>query len=235
MGILDKINQSKPFAKEEENSKSILIIGLGRFGTHLCKHFSRLENEVMVVDQNEELLEDVLPYVVGAKIGDCTNEKVLDSLGVSNFDICFVCIGTNFQSSLEITSLLKEYGAKYVVSKASRDIHAKFLLRNGADEVIYPERDIAEKAAMRFSADHLFDYQELSDGYAIYETSPLPEWIGKSIGELDIRNTYGINILGFKSEGRISYISQADFVFHEGDHLLLMGHKDQITRILKRL
>lgn len=129
--------------------KSILIIGMGRFGRHLCKNLSQLGNQVMIVDEKEENLEEMLPYVVSAKIGDCTNENVLKSLGISNFDLCFVCIGTNFQSSLEITSLVKELGGRHVVSKANRDIHAKFLLRNGADEVIYPDRDIAEKLAVR--------------------------------------------------------------------------------------
>lgn len=125
--------------------KSILIIGLGRFGTHLCQDLAKLDNEIMIVDKDEASLEDLLPLVVSAKIGDCTNEKVLKSLGVGNFDYCFVCIGENFQSSLEITSLLKDLGAKYVVSKANRDIHAKFLLRNGADEVIYPGPVILQK------------------------------------------------------------------------------------------
>ena len=135
--------------------KSILIIGMGRFGRHLCRNLAALGNQIMVVDELEENLEEMLPYVVSAKIGDCTNEAVLKSLGIDNFDICFVCIGTNFQSSLEITSLVKEMGAKYVVSKANRDIHAKFLLRNGADEVIYPDRDIAEKLAVRYSANQI--------------------------------------------------------------------------------
>ena len=148
--------------------KSILIIGLGRFGTHLCQDLARLDNEIMIVDKDEASLEDLLPLVVSAKIGDCTNEKVLKSLGVGNFDYCFVCIGENFQSSLEITSLLKDLGAKYVVSKANRDIHAKFLLRNGADEVIYPDRDIAEKVAVRFSANQVFDYVELGNNFSIY-------------------------------------------------------------------
>ena len=143
--------------------KSILIIGMGRFGRHLCMNLSTLGNQVMIVDEKEENLEELLPYVVSAKIGDCTNEAVLRSLGISNFDLCFVCIGTNFQSSLEITSLVKELGGRHVVSKANRDIHAKFLLRNGADEVIYPDRDIAEKLAVRYSANHVFDYIELTD------------------------------------------------------------------------
>lgn len=138
--------------------KSFLIIGMGRFGSHLCRNLAKLGNEVMIVDQNEELLEPLLPYVTDAKIGDCTKEEVLKSLGVGNFDKCFVCIGTNFQSSLEITCLLKELGAKYVISKATRDVHAKFLLRNGADKIIYPDRDIAEKCAVQYSSDNVFDY-----------------------------------------------------------------------------
>ena len=137
--------------------KTILMIGMGKFGHHLCQNLARLGNEIMIVDDREEVLEDLLPVVTSAKIGDCTNEEVLKSLGVRNFDLCFVCIGTNFQSSLEITSLLKEMGAKYVISKANRDIHAKFLLRNGADEVLYPDRDIAVKLAVIVSANHVFD------------------------------------------------------------------------------
>lgn len=174
--------------------KSILIIGLGRFGTHLCQDLAKLDNEIMIVDKDEASLEDLLPLVVSAKIGDCTNEKVLKSLGVGNFDYCFVCIGENFQSSLEITSLLKDLGAKYVVSKANRDIHAKFLLRNGADEVIYPDRDIAEKVAVRFSANQVFDYVELGNNFSIYEIAPLPEWIGHSIRDVNVRVKYNANI-----------------------------------------
>lgn len=208
---------------------------MGRFGNHLCKNLSKFENEVMIVDRDEELLEDLLPYVTNAKIGDCTNEEVLRSLGVGNFDICFVCIGTNFQSSLEITSLLKEMGAKYVVSKASRDIHAKFLLRNGADEVIYPDRDIAEKAAVRFSADHIFDYVELADGYSVYEIPALPEWIGKSVQELNIRSSYHVNVLGYKLDGKIRFMSDPNYVFNSNEHIMVMGHKDHMIKILKYL
>ena len=141
--------------------KSVLLIGMGRFGHHLCKNLVELGNDVMIIDSDEKSVEDLTPIVTSVLIGDCTNPEVLKSIGVGNYDICFVCIGSNFQSSLEITSLLKDLGAKYVVSKASRDIHKKFLLRNGADEVIYPDRDIAEKTARRFSTDNVFDYIEL--------------------------------------------------------------------------
>ena len=156
--------------------KTVLIIGMGRFGHHLASNMISLGNEVMIVDKDESRLEDLTKLISNIKIGDCTNEDVLQSFGVANFDICFVCIGTNFQSSLEITSLLKELGAKYVISQATRDIHAKFLLKNGADEVIYPNRDSAEKLAVRVSNDNLYDYVELDNEYSIYEIPALRQW-----------------------------------------------------------
>ncbi len=215
--------------------KSILIIGLGRFGTHLCKDLSRLNNEIMIVDKDESKLEDLLPLVVSAKIGDCTNEKVLKSLGIGNFDVCFVCIGNTFQSSLEITSQLKDLGAKYVVSKANRDIHAKFLLRNGADEVVYPDFDIAEKIAVRFSANQVFDYVELGNGYSIYEIAPLPEWIGKTIQDVNFRAVYNTNIIGIKSCGNIKLTPGPDYIFQKDEHLMVLGHQSDVEEIVKRL
>ncbi len=215
--------------------KSILIIGLGRFGHHLCYNLAQLGNEIMIVDEVEERLEPMLPYVVSAKIGDCTNEAVLKSLGISNFDLCFVCIGTNFQSSLEITSQVKEMGAKWVISKATRDIHAKFLLRNGADEVIYPDRDTAEKLAVRYSANHVFDYIELAEDYSIYEIPPLSHWIGKSIKELSIRNKYRINIIATKEGETVNMMPGADYVIREKDHLMVMGKNEDVDRIINRI
>jgi len=215
--------------------KSILIIGMGRFGRHLCKNLAELGNQIMIVDEVEENLEEMLPYVVSAKIGDCTNENVLKSLGIANFDLCFICIGTNFQSSLEITSLVKELGGRWVISKANRDIHAKFLLRNGADEVIYPDRDIAEKLAVRYSADHVFDYIELTEEYSIYEIPPLPQWVGKSLKESGIRNRYNISILGTKREDKVKLMPSADYVIREDEHMMAIGKKEDIDRILKAL
>ena len=207
----------------------------GKFGRHLCINLAQLGNQIMAVDEDEETLEDMMDYVVSAKIGDCTNETVLKSLGIRNFDICFVCIGTNFQSSLEITSMVKEMGGKYVVSKANRDIHAKFLLRNGADEVIYPDRDIAEKLAVRYSANHVFDYIELTEEFSIYEIPPLPEWVGKSILELSIRNKYHISILATKEGERAKLMPAADYVIREDEHLMVIGKKTDVDRLLKML
>ena len=215
--------------------KSILMIGMGRFGSHLCMNLSKLDNEIMIVDACEEKLEDLLPYVTSAKIGNCTNVKVLESLGISNFDLCIVCIGSNFQNSLEITSLLKELGAKRVVSKANRDIHAKFLLRNGADEVIYPDRDIAEKLAVRVSANHVFDYIELTEEYSIYEIPIMRSWTGKSIGEVDIRAKYHVNVLGMKKDGKLDLLPGANYVMREDEHIMVLGRKEDIDKILKHL
>lgn len=215
--------------------KSILIIGMGRFGRHLCMNLAELGNQIMIVDEKEETLEEMLPYVVSAKIGDCTNEAVLKSLGIANFDICFICIGNNFQSSLEITSLVKELGGRHVVSKANRDIQSKFLLRNGADEVIYPDRDIAEKLAVRYSANHVFDYIELTDEFSIYEIPPLQSWVGKSLAEAGIRNKYHISILGTKMNGKAKLMPRAEYQIREDEHLMVIGKKEDIDHILEQL
>ena len=213
--------------------KSILIIGLGRFGTHLCQDLARLDNEIMIVDKDEASLEDLLPLVVSAKIGDCTNEKVLKSLGVGNFDYCFVCIGENFQSSLEITSLLKDLGAKYVVSKANRDIHAKFLLRNGADEVVYPEKQLAKWAAIRYSSEHILDYIELQDDHAIMEVTIPPEWMDRTIGEINIRKKYNINILALKKDGKLDMSITPDTQLCRDESMLVLGKYASIQKCFR--
>ena len=215
--------------------KSILIIGMGRFGHHLAANFLEHNHDVMIVDEDEEKLADMVPYATSTRIGDCTNEEVLKSIGVRNFDVVFVCIGTNFQSSLEITSLAKELGAKRVVSKATRDIQAKFLLRNGADEVIYPDKDIAEKWAERYSLDNLFDYIDLPGAFGIYEVPPLKEWVGRSIRESDIAAKHKISILGIKKkhEEEMSVMPSADYIIRDTDHLMVMAGNEVAERLLK--
>ena len=214
--------------------KSVLIIGLGRFGHHLCMDMANRGNEVMVIDKDEKKTPDLLEYATAVRVGDCTNEEVLRSLGVGNFDLCFVCIGSNFQSSLEITSLVKELGAKRVISKVTRDIQAKFLLRNGADEVIYPDKDIAEKWAERYSLDNIFDYIDLPGPYGIYEISPLQEWVGKSIRESNIAAKYKVSILGIRRSGdeEMNIMPSADYVIQDKEHLMVMAHNDVAARLL---
>lgn len=215
--------------------KSFLIIGMGRFGHHLCENLSKLGNEIMIVDEHEERMDDLLHLVTSAKIGDCTNPDVLKSLGIGNFDICFICIGTNFQSSLEITSLVKEMGAKHVISKANRDIHAKFLLKNGADDVVYPDRDIAEKLAVKYSAAHLFDYIELTEEYSIYEIPTPGVWIDKSIKELNIRAKHHVSILGTKVSTHVRLLPSAEHILKKNEHLMVIARKEDMDRLLKLL
>ena len=197
-----KISSGKYHSRLKENKKmkSILLIGLGRFGRHIAIKLDELHHQVMAVDKEDTRVNAVLPFVTNAQIGDATNEDFLSSLGVGNFDVCIVAIGDNFQNSLEVTSLLKELGARMVVSRAARDVHAKFLLRNGADEIVYPERQLADWVAIRYSADHIFDYIELDEEHAIFEISIPEEWIGKTIGQLDIRKKYDINIMALKNK-----------------------------------
>ena len=213
--------------------KSILLIGMGRFGHHLCENLVRHGNEVMVVDQSEAQVQDLLQVATSVRIGDCTKEEVLRALGVRNFDMCIVCIGTNFQSSLEITNLLKELGAKYVVSKASRSIQAKFLEKVGADEVVFPDRDVAEKLSVRYSENHIFDYFQLSNDYSVYEVPPLPSWIGKSIAQSNVRFHHHVNIVGVKREGNFKMVPTADYVFDKDDHLLILGTKENVQKLMK--
>lgn len=215
--------------------KNILVIGMGRFGQHLCKELYDLGNEIMAVDTDEVALEAVSDYVAASRIADCTNPEVLKGIGVTDYDVCIVCIGNNFQNSLEITSQLKEMGAKFVVSKANRDIQAKFLLRNGADEVIYPNRDMAEKLARKVSTNHVFDYIELTDEYAIYEIPPLKIWVGKSIREANIRAEYHVNVLGIKVEGETKIMPLADYVISENEHLIVVATQTDIDKIVKKI
>lgn len=161
--------------------KSVLIIGLGRFGTYMAKKFTALGNHVMALDTDEEKVNEILPFVTTAQIGDATKESVLESIGVDNFDLCVVSVGENFQSSLETTSLLKELGAKYVLSRACTEIQAKFLLKNGADNVVYAEKEMAERLAVKYSANNIFDYIQLTPEYAIFEIPTPKSWAGKTI------------------------------------------------------
>ncbi len=215
--------------------KSVLIIGIGRFGRYLACKFAELGNEVMIVDQSEEKISDLLSIVTGAQIGDCTNVKVLNSLGVSNFDICFVCIGSNFQAAIEITSQLKDLGAPFVIAKADRELHKKFLLRNGADEVVYPEKEVANKTAVRLSANHVFDYIELTPEYCIFEIPPLKAWIGKTIDQVAVRSNYEVNILATKNDDQVFPLPNVSYVFKEEEHLIVAGNRIDLVELLKKI
>lgn len=210
--------------------KTILLIGLGRFGKNIAMKLHELNHEVMAIDKREDRVEDVLPFVTNAQIGDSMNEVFLRSLGVGNYDLCIVAIGNDFQSSLETTSLLKELGAKFVVSRAARDVQAKFLLRNGADEIVYPEKQLAKWTAIRYSSDHIFDYIELDNDYAIFEIELPKSWIGRTVGEINIRRKYNINIMAIKKNGKMELTITSDTCFSGDEALLVLGNNKEIQK-----
>ncbi len=215
--------------------KSILIIGMGAFGRHLALKMSELNNDVMIVDKDSAIIDEMSNLVTDAQIGDCTKEDVLKALGVGNFDICFVTIGDTFQSSLEITSLLKDLGAKYVISKSSRDIQAKFLLRNGADEVVYPDKDMAEKLAIRCSSNNILDYFSITNDYSIFEIPIIQSWAGYSIEEINVRKKYHINILLIKNGNSIMTMPKADYIFKEDDQIIIIGKTDEVLKFTNNI
>ena len=210
--------------------KNILLIGLGRFGRHIARQLNQMGHEIMAVDINEERVNKVLPFVTNAQIGNSTDAEFLDSLGIGNFDICFVAIGGDFQNSLETTSLLKELGAKLVISRAERDVQEKFLLRNGADKVVYPEKQVAKWASIRYTDDHILDYMEVDASHALFEVEVPYEWIGKTVGGLDIRRKYDINILAVKNEGEVSIAVSPNTVLISGSTILVLGDYKAIQK-----
>jgi len=215
--------------------KSILIIGMGRFGINLAHQLKKLGNQIMVVDEKEEQIDKIAPDFPDSQIGDCTNENVLKSFDVKSFDMCFVTIGTNFESSLVVTMLLKKLGAKRIIAKASQDIQANILKSIGADEVVYPERDIAQTLAVKYSASNVFDYIELSDEYGIFEIPVLSYWIGQTIIKIDVRKKYKLNIIAIKNGENISVSPAADYMFRENDHVVVVGKANNVLKLTEKM
>ncbi len=213
--------------------KTILLIGLGRFGRHIAMKLYDMGHEIMAVDRDEERVSSALSFVTNAQIGDSTNEEFLDSLGIRNFDACIVTIGDDFQNSLETASLLKEYGAKKVIARAATGVQEKFLLRNGADEVVYPEKQLATWTAIRCASDHVLDYIELDHDYAIFELDIPENWVGKTVVQLDIRKKFGINILGIKENGKWDMSVSADTVLDANKSILVLGHEKSIQKYFR--
>ena len=213
--------------------KSILLIGVNKFGAMIARHLYSLGHQVLAVDRDESRINAILHEVTDAQIGDSTNEAFLRTLGINNFDVCIVTIGSDFQSSLETTSLLKELGGRLVVSRADRDVQAKFLLRNGADEVINPEKQVAEWAAIRYGSDHILDYIRLDDDQGIYEVSVPKEWVGKSIGQIDIRKRYGINIMAVRQDGKMNLTITPETILSPAMTMLVFGERRSMQKCFK--
>ncbi|MBQ2190959.1 MAG: TrkA family potassium uptake protein [Clostridia bacterium] len=213
--------------------KTVLLIGVGRFGRHAAMQLSKLGHQVMAVDIDEARVNDIVPFVTGAQIGDSTNEAFLRSLGVKNFDLCIVAISGDFQSSLETTSLLKELGASCVIARAERDVQAKFLLKNGADHIVYPEKEMAKWTAVRYTGDHIMDYIELDEQHAIFEVKVPEAWLGKTVGALDVRKRYGINILALKRGGISNFTVTPDTMLSGDTTLLALGELGTLRKCFK--
>ena len=210
--------------------KSILIIGLGRFGRHCARKLNELGHQVMAVDVREDRVDTVLPYVTDGLIGNSTRADFMKTLGVRNYDVCIVAIGDDFQSSLETTALLKDLGAQHVVARAARDVHARFLARNGADEVIYPERQLAEWTAIRYSSNHILDYIPLSDEFAVYEIEIPESWVGKSLSELDLRRKHQVNVFAIRQGDRLIMDVNPDVPLRKNQTLLIIGNNKEINK-----
>lgn len=213
--------------------KSVLLIGLGRFGRGVAEKLNELHHQVLAVDKDEKRVNEILPLVTDAQIGDATSETFLRTLGVDNFDVCIVTIGEDFQSSLETTSLLKELGAKKVVSRASREVHRKFLLRNGADDVVYPEGQLAAWTAIRHTTDHVLDYIALDGEYSIYDIAVPPEWHGKTVGGIDIRKKYNLNLLAVRENGHPSTAVTSDTMLQENQTILVLGKWKDVQKCFR--
>lgn len=211
--------------------KSILMIGLGRFGLHMAQKFIENDHEVLAIDIDEERADDAVGIVQKIMIGDATDERFMESLGVRNFDLAVIAIGENFQTVLEITVLLKDLGCKYIVARAARDVHQKLLLRNGADYVVYSEREAAERLAIKFGADNIFDYVELTPEIGIYEIAVPQKWIGRNMVELSVRTKYHVSVLATKKEKQIFPLPHPTHVFEQDESLMVMGTMNDIKKI----
>ena len=213
--------------------KSVLLIGLGVFGSQVAEELNKLGHEIMGVDIEEKKVNDALPIVTDAQIGDSTSVAFLKELDVPSYDVCIVAIGNNFQSSLETACNLKDLGAKLVVARADREVQAKFLLRNGADRVVNPEKQVAKWTAVRFTSDHILDYFQLDEDHAIYEVDIPSDWIGKTVGGIDIRRKYGINIIAVRQNGKLLFAVTPDTRLDSGNSMLVFGESHDLKKCFK--
>ena len=212
--------------------QNILLIGLGRFRRHIAEELNRMGHRIMAVDSNESRVNSVLSVVTNAQIGDSTDKLFLSSLGVDNYDAAIVAIGDDFQSSLETTSLLRELGARRIISRASTDVHEKFLLRNGADEVIYPEKELAKWTAVKCTSTHILDYIPIENDFSIFEIIVPNGWLGKSIIDLDIRKKYGINILAIRNDGKTQLNVDPSTALTDKMSLYIVGDMRSVKKCL---
>ena len=214
--------------------KQFVVIGMGRFGQSVARCLTAMGKEVLVVDKNEEFINDIAPYVTHAVQADATDEKALNALGLRNFDVAVVTIGDDIQASILVTLLCKEMGISHVVAKAQTDLHAKVLLKIGADKVVFPERDMGMRLAHNLAAANVIDYIQVSGDLNVLEVSAVGQWTNKSLSELDFRKKYGVNVMAIKKEnGKVNTAPHGADIVDKGDVLIVVGQTADIARIEK--
>lgn len=213
--------------------KSFLILGAGRFGTSIAETLNRLGQEVCVIDKNPDIVQNIAENVTHAIVGDACEESVLKSIGAANFDIAVVALSHDMQASILITVLLKELGVERVLARAVDPIHMKILQKVGADEILLPEMQMAEKLAYRLVSRRRLNDLELSAEFSIVQMECPPKWVGKNPILLDVRQKYGINIIAVERQNNISIAFPSEYKFQKNDILVLLGKNEDIEALAK--
>ncbi len=213
------------------SSKQFVVIGLGRFGSSVARTLYALGNDVLAIDISEAAVQEISDSVTHAVQADGTDENVLKSTGIRNFDVAVIGMGDDVQGSIMATLLVKELGVKYVVAKAQSEIHAKVLYKIGADRVVFPERDMGTRVAHNLASSNILDYIELSSDYSIAEIAAIPDWVGKSLRELNMRSKYGMNVMAIKRNGDINISPGADDVILKDDVIVVIGGNEELNEI----
>ncbi|MBC2580283.1 TrkA family potassium uptake protein [Clostridium sp. DJ247] len=212
------------------DNKQFIVIGLGRFGTAVAKTLYQLGNDVLAVDTDEKRVQEISEYVTHAVHTNATDEENLKSLGINNFDVAIIGIGVNMEDSIMITLLAKELGVKYVIAKANTEIHARILYKTGADKVVFPERDTGARVAHDIVSRSVLDYIELSSEYSISEIMADKEWHNKTLGQLDMRAKYGINVVAVKRKDNIDISPNSEYKILKGDIIVAIGKDKHINK-----
>ncbi|MBC5627453.1 TrkA family potassium uptake protein [Clostridium sp. NSJ-6] len=212
-------------------SKQFVVIGLGRFGESVAKTLYGLGHDVLAVDMDEDMVQEISDSVTHAVQMDATDESALRTLGLRNFDVAVVTIGSNIQASVMVTLLVKELGVKYIIAKGQSDLHAKVLYKIGADRVVLPEKDMGVRVAHNLVSASILDYIELSPDYSIMEMKALAEWNGKTLTELKLRSKYGINVMAIKKNDDINISPSAEEVISTEDIIVAIGSAEDLAKI----
>lgn len=215
--------------------KEFVVIGLGRFGGSIVRELNALGMDVMAIDLSEARVNEYSEIATHAVVADTTDEAVMKSLGIRNFDQVIVAIGENIQTSTLTTLILKELGVKKVIAKAQNDYHAKILNKIGADLVVHPERDMGRRIAHNIASASILDYLELADEYSIVEAKANERIAGQTIVDLDIRANFGINIIAIKRDKDVIISPDPNMNIELGDILIMIGHDNDLNRFEKKL